>query len=103
LVLVFFYTLFSEMVAVSGITELAKMLKQRETSDGYSPVIGAVIELPNIKIRLGDKVILTSAHIKRCIDLMQTDENSQYINIGKEVVLLQYADNQKFIVVGVVM
>ena len=90
------------MVNINGITELAKMLKQRENSDGYSPVIGTIIELSNIKIRLGDKVILTSAHIKSCIDLMQTSENGQYINIGKEVVLLPYADSQKFIVIGVV-
>lgn len=79
------------------------MLKQRENSDGYSPVIGIIIELPNIKIRLGDKVILTSAHIKSCVDLMQTNENGQYINLGKEIVLLPYADSQKFIITGVVM
>ena len=88
---------------MSGITELAKMLKKRDNSDGYSPVIGTIIELPNIKIRLGDKVILTSAHIKSCVDLFQTNEDGQYINIGKEVVLLPYADSQKFIVIGVLI
>ena len=87
---------------MNGITEFAKMLKERDNSDGYSPVIGTVIELPNLKIRLGDKVILTSAHIKNCISLTGTDENGKYINLGKEVVLLPYADNQKFIVIGVV-
>jgi len=91
------------VIDINGITELAKMLKKRENSDGYSPVIGTIIELPNIKIRLGDKVILTSAHIKSCIDLMKTNEDGQYINLGKEVVLLPYADSQKFIVIGVVM
>lgn len=88
---------------MNGITELAKMLKERDNSDGYSPVIGTVIALPNIKIRLGDKVILTSSHIKSCIDLMQTNEHGQYINLGKEVVLLPFANNQKFIVIGVVL
>lgn len=87
---------------MNGITELAKLLKERENSSGYSPVIGKVIELPNVKIRLGDKVILTSAHIKSCINLTETDENGKYINLGKEVVLLPYADNQKFIMIGVV-
>jgi len=87
---------------VNGITELAKLFKERDNSAGYSPVIGRIIELPNIKIRLNDKVILTSAHIKSCIYLTETDENGNYINLGKEVVLLPYADNQKFIVVGVV-
>lgn len=87
---------------MSGITELAKLLKERENSRGYSPVIGRIIQLPNLKIRVGDKVILTSAHIKSCISLTETDENGKYINLGKEVVLLPYADNQKFIVIGVV-
>jgi hypothetical protein len=87
---------------VSGITELAKLFKERDNSACYSPVIGQIIDLPNIKIRLGDKVILTSAHFKSCVNLTETDENGIYINRGKEVVLLPYADNQKFIVVGVV-
>jgi hypothetical protein len=87
---------------MSGITELARLFKERENANGYSPVIGTVIALPNIKIRLGDKVILTSSHIKIGIDLFQTNEHGQYINLGKEVVILPYADSQKFIVIGVV-
>jgi hypothetical protein len=35
------------------------------------------------------------------IDLNQADEYGQHINLGKEVVLLPYADNQNFIVIGV--
>jgi len=91
-----------EVKKVNGITELAKLFKERENTSNYTPVIGKIIELPNIKIRLNDKVILTSFHIKSCINLLETDENGIYINLGKEVVLLPYADNQKFIVVGVV-
>ena len=87
---------------MNGITELAKLFKERENTSNYTPVIGQIIDLPNVKIRLGDKVILTSAHFKSCVDLTETDENGIYINLGKEVVLLPYADNQKFIVVGVV-
>jgi hypothetical protein len=87
---------------VSGITELAKMLKERGNSSGYSPAIGTIIELPNLKVRLGDKIILTFVHIKSCVDLMQTDDLGTYINLGKEVVLLPFADGQKFILIGVV-
>ena len=90
------------MIYLSGITELAKLFKERDNSAGYSPIIGQIIDLPNIKIRLNDRVILTSVHLKSCMDLTETDENGIYINLGKEVVLLPYADNQKFIVVGVV-
>lgn len=90
------------MIYLSGITELAKLFKERDNSAGYSPIIGQIIDLPNIKIRLNDRVILTSAHLKSCVDLTETDENGICINHRKEVVLLPYADNQKFIVVGVV-
>lgn len=87
---------------MNGITELAKLLKERENTNGYSPKIGKIIELPDLKIRLGDKVILTSAHIKTCVYLNTVDEFGQYIHLGKEVVLLPNADNQKFILIGVV-
>ena len=90
------------MVKINGIIELARLLKERENSNGYSPMIGKIIELPNLKIRLGDKVILTSAHIKTCVSLDTVDGTGNYIHIGKEVVLLPYADNQKFILIGVV-
>ena len=56
---------------MNGITELAKLLKERENSDGYSPVFGTVIELPNTKILISDKVILTDKHITLCINLKE--------------------------------
>lgn len=87
---------------MNGIIELAKILKERENNNDYSPLIGTIIELPNLKIRFGDKVILTSAHIKMCVSLNNVDESGKYINLGKEVVLLPYANNQKFILIGVV-
>ena len=86
---------------MNGITELAKLFKERENENGYSPMIGRIIELPNLKVRLGDKVILTSAHIKTCVFLNTIDESGKYINLGKEAVLLPYAGNQRFILIGV--
>ena len=56
---------------MNGITELAKLLKERENGDGYSPIFGTVIELPNTKIRISDKVILTDSHITLCINLKE--------------------------------
>lgn len=86
---------------MNGITQLAKLFKERENANGYSPMIGRIIGLPDLKIRLGDKVILTAALIKSCVSLDTVDESDRYIYLGKEVVLLPYADNQKFIVIGV--
>jgi hypothetical protein len=90
------------VITLNGITELAKLFKERENANSYSPMIGRIIELPELKIRLGDKVILTSANIKTCVSLNTVDGSGSYINLGKEVVLLPFSDNQKFIVVGVV-
>ena len=86
---------------MNGVSELAKLFKERENSDGYTPMFGTVIDLPDTKIRINEKVILNDTHIRSCIPLKATDENSVYINLNKEVVLLSYSDNQKFIVIGV--
>ena len=87
---------------MNGVSELAKLFKDRENSDGYTPMFGTVIDLTDTKIRINEKVILNDTHIRSCIPLKATDENSVYINLNKEVVLLPYSDNQKFIVIGVV-
>lgn len=88
---------------MNGITELAKLLKERENSVGYSPMFGTVIELPNTKIRISDKVILTDSHLTLCINLKEKIADGEYINLGKTMVLLPYANSQKFIVIGVVI
>jgi len=86
---------------LNGIEELAKMLKERENKQGYSPVFGTIIDLSALKIHLGGKVILTEEHIVRCVSVDSRDEDGQYENLGKEAVLLPFADNQKFILIGI--
>ena len=88
---------------MNGITELAKLLKERENSDGYTPMFGTVIELPNTKIRISDKVILIDSHLTLCINLKEKNADGEYINLSKTMVLLPYANGQKFIVIGVVI
>ena len=88
---------------MNGITELAKLLKERENGDSYSPMFGTVIELPNTKIRISGKVILTDTHITLCRNLKEQNTDGAYVNLGKTVVLLPYANGQKFIVIGVVI
>ena len=87
---------------MNGITELAKLLKERENGTGYSPMFGTIIELPQIKIRLNEKVILNNSPLKSSINLMMQNEDGDYIYLGKEVALLPFANNQKFLVIGVV-
>ena len=87
---------------MNGITELAKLFKERENNTGYSPMFGTIIELPQIKIRLNEKVILNNSHLKYCVNLKEQNEDGDYICLGKEVALLPFANNQKFLVIGVV-
>lgn len=87
---------------MNGITELAKLLKERENDTGYSPMFGTIIELPQIKVRLNEKVILNNSHLVCLWNLKEQNEDGVYIYLGKEVVLLPFANNQKFIVIGVV-
>ena len=87
---------------MNGITELAKLLKERENGTGYSPMFGTIIELPQIKIRLNEKVILNNSHLVCLWNLKEQNEDGDYIHLGKEVALLPFANNQKFLVIGVV-
>lgn len=88
---------------MNGIVEMAKMLKERENPPLNEPVIGKIIDLPDAKIRINEKVVITNEHIKTILRLDDRDENGCYINLGKEAVLLPYDNMQKYIVLGVVM
>lgn len=87
---------------MNGITELAKLFKERENQNDYSPVFGTIIELPHTKIRINDKILLTEEYLKTCTEYKQTDDTGRYINLQKEVVLLPYSAGQKFILIGVI-
>lgn len=86
---------------MNGITELAKLFKERNNGAAYSPMFGEIIELPNLKIRIGEKIQIDKSYIKSCVNLYEQDSYGRYIHKGKSVALLPYSDNQKFIVVGV--
>ncbi len=87
----------------NGITELAKLLRERENRQDYSPMFGKITSLPNLQIQIGGKIAIDKTFIKALLNLNETDEHGRYIYLGKEVALLPYSDYQKFIVVGVVV
>ena len=88
---------------MNGITELAKMLKDRDNSKEYTPFFGRILELPKLKIAVGDKIILTDETVKSIVNIHARDEFGRYINIGKEVLLLPHSNNQKFVILGVII
>ena len=87
---------------MNGISELAKLFHERDNRTSYSPMFGEIIELPNLKIRIGEKIVIDSSFIKSCVNLYEQDSKGRYIHKGETVALLPYSNNQKFIVVGVV-
>lgn len=88
---------------MNSITELAKLFKKCENKEPYSPIIGTVIDVKNIKIRVNDRVILTKKHLVLCFKIScETDADGNYINLGKKVILLPFSHDQKFILIGMV-
>ena len=87
----------------NGITELAKLFKERDNREGYSPIFGKITSLPDLQIKIGDKITIDETYIKSCFNLYETDIDGEYIHLGKDVILLPYSDMQKFIVVGAVI
>ena len=54
---------------MTNITKLAKHIKARDNSSPYMPMFGKIISLPDLKIRLGTRVLLTKEDIKTTFDI----------------------------------
>ena len=63
--------------------EMAKLLKERDNDPGYSPVLGIVEQLPDIKIRLNEKVVLDSGGIASVIDLKRQTKDGSYVYLKR--------------------
>ena len=86
---------------MNGISELARMLKDRDNPSGYTPVFGVIRSLPTVKIAVGERILLSARHLVSTVDLNRTDERGRYVYLGRTAVLLPYDNGQKFIVIGV--
>ena len=89
---------------MNNITKLAKHIKSRDNPLPYSPMFGKIISLPELKIRLGTRVILTKDDIKSTFDIydkVMHDGYTEYVHLNKTVVLLPYSGDNKFIAIGV--
>lgn len=90
---------------MDGVTELAMHIKGQENPAPYTPMFGKIIALPELKIQLGDKILLEADDVKATFDLYETreyDHRVEYIHLGKEAVLLPYSEENKFVIIGVV-
>ena len=86
---------------MSGVTDLARHIKARDNPSSYTPMFGRIISLPKLVIQLGTNILLD---IKSVFDIYKTqerDNHTEYKYLGKEVVLLPYDNDNKFVVIGV--
>ena len=90
---------------MSALIELAKHIHDRDNPSPYTPMFGRIISLPELKVQLGNRILLDADDIKAIFDIYETktiDERTVYVNLNKDVVLLPYANDNKFIALGVV-
>lgn len=94
---------------MDGVTELAARIKGMETSQ-YSPMIGTITSLPELKIQLGDRVQIGADRVITVFDIYETvrhDTYTEYVNLNKHVVLLpcisESGSAARFIAIGVVV
>lgn len=84
--------------------ELAKLLKDRENSQPFSIMEGSIIQLPEIKIGVGDKIILTKDMIRSTVNLYAQDADNNYIWLGKRVYIIPWIGSsgrvQRFLIIG---
>ena len=89
---------------MTNITKLAKHIKARDNPAPYMPMFGKIISLPELKIRLCTRVLLTKSNIKATFDIYDKvvhDGHTEYVYLNKTVVLLPYSYDNKFIAIGV--
>lgn len=94
---------------MDGVTELAARIKGMETSQ-YSPMIGTITSLPELKIQLGDRVQIGADRVIMVFDIYEMvrhDTYTEYVNLGKQVILLPCISASgsaaRFIAIGVVI
>lgn len=91
---------------MDGYTELANLFRVRDNKPSYSPLFGKITSLPELKIQCGNNITLDKSEITAMFNIAETiqnDDRVEYVNLDKTVVLLPYAQNQKFIAIGVLM
>ena len=90
---------------MGAVEELARHIRDRDNPSPYTPMFGKIISLPELKIQLGNRILLDADDIKAIFDIYETritDGRTVYVNLNKDVVLLPYANDNKFIALGVV-
>ena len=54
---------------MSALIELAKHIRSRGNLSPYTPMFGKIIELPELKIQLGSRILLDKDDVRATFDL----------------------------------
>jgi hypothetical protein len=85
---------------MNGVEELAKLLKERDNNEHMGMVTATVIDaMPNIKLSLGDRIILTASHLI-IANLVTTVD---YLSSGDTVILMPNRTEQKYFLIDKVV
>ena len=90
---------------MNGITAIAKHIRDRDNPSPYTPMLGRIISLPELKIQLGSRILLNADDVQTTFDIYEKEYDSdghflRYKHMGKQAVILPYANDNKFIVIG---
>ena len=91
---------------MDDITALAKHIRERDNPSPYTPMLGRIISLPELQIQLGSRILLSTEDVQTIFDIYEKEYDSdgnfvRYKHIDKQAVILPYANDNKFIVIGV--
>lgn len=85
--------------------EFAKLFKERENPTLHGLTEGVVEQLPVLKIRVDDTLVLDADMIGSLVNLYAQDEDGQYLWVMRKVYLLPFPEDahggiQKYLVLG---
>ena len=62
--------------AMNGITALAKHIRDRDNPSPYTPMLGRIISLPELKIQLGSRILLYADDVQTTFDIYEKKYDS---------------------------
>lgn len=83
--------------------ELAKLFRERDNPRMFSVITGTIISLPDIKVAVGDKLMLGRDMLSSTVDIMTQDSHGNYTWQGKNVYMLPIGNDnrqQRFLIIG---
>ena len=90
---------------MDDITALAKHIRDRDNPSPYTPMLGRIISLPELQIQLGSRILLSTEDVQTIFNIYEKEYDNdgnfvRYKYINKQAVILPYANDNKFIVIG---